>query len=122
MRWFLIAASVCFYVTSGVTLADFYHLRIAARRNSRDPHSVQSSYPGFKRYPSYTIDDDGHFFIMPPKVQQNNPAQELAHKSLRDLVPKTLYFSHPKQIAPPNPDLPPPIRYEAFFINRRVYG
>ncbi|VDM78211.1 unnamed protein product [Strongylus vulgaris] len=74
------------------------------------------------RYPSYTIDDDGHFFIMSPKVVQQTDRQPLARRTLADLVPKTLHYSHPKEIAPPNPDLPPQIRYEALFINRRVYG
>ncbi|KAJ1349253.1 hypothetical protein KIN20_004732 [Parelaphostrongylus tenuis] len=111
--------SACFVVASAVTLADFYHLKIAARRKSRVPLPVQKQFPGFKRYPAYTIDDDGHFFILPPAAITSTLIPPRA--SLTDLVPPELLHGHPKGIAPPLPDLPPRLRNEAFFINRRVY-
>ncbi|KHJ98092.1 toxin-antitoxin system, antitoxin component, ribbon-helix-helix domain protein [Oesophagostomum dentatum] len=73
-----------------------------------------------KSYPSWTIDDNGRFFIIPPALKQTS--KTVRGKSLADLVPQTLYYSHPKEVAPPNPDLPMSIRDEAYFINRRIYG
>lgn len=120
MRCFTILLSVFVAVTSAVTLADFYRLRIAARRNSRDPHSVQSYFPGFERYPSYTIDDSGRFFITRPKI--DNSTGIPSSQTVKDLVPSSFYYSHPKMVAPPPADLPMSIRNEAYFINRRIYG
>ncbi|KJH46832.1 hypothetical protein DICVIV_07107 [Dictyocaulus viviparus] len=71
------------------------------------------------RYPSYTVDDDGRFFILRPSATSSTIIPP--NPSLKNLVPPELYNPHPKQIAPPIPDLPPPIRNMAFFINRRVY-
>ncbi|EYC08611.1 hypothetical protein Y032_0065g3645 [Ancylostoma ceylanicum] len=73
------------------------------------------------RYPAYTIDDSGRFFITRPQVKHSN-GKVGEKKTIKDLVPRTLYYSHPKSVAPPNPDLPLPIRNEAYFINRRVFG
>ncbi|PIO66710.1 hypothetical protein TELCIR_11565 [Teladorsagia circumcincta] len=56
---------------------------------------------------------------MRPKVRNTTV---VARPTLKDLVPSSLYFSHPRQVAPPVADLPKSIRNEAFFINRRVYG
>lgn len=119
MKCTLLLLLACFVVTSAVTLADFYHLKIAARRKSREPLSVRKEFPGFRRYPAYTIDDDGRFFILRPTISTSTLIPP--RPSLKDLVPPELYHDHPKQIAPPLPDLPPRIRHEAFFINRRVY-
>ncbi|WKX97359.1 hypothetical protein Q1695_013202 [Nippostrongylus brasiliensis] len=120
MRCFSILLAVCFVAASAVTLADFYRLRIAARRNSRVPTSVQSNFPGFKRYPSYTIDDNGRFFITPPKIGNSTTVPK--RSTVKDLVPSTLYYSHPKQVAPPLKSLPLSLRESAYFINRRTYG